>query len=56
MSASNGERARFHRNRKKHIAQRLKLRTLLKELNAKKAAAASGATQDKGGPALAAGA
>jgi hypothetical protein len=57
MSASNGERARFHRNRHKRVVQRAKLRTLLEELTARKAANAEpAADKGKAGPALVAGA
>jgi len=43
MSAQNGERARFHRNRKKRVVQRMHLRALLLTLKEKKAAAATAA-------------
>lgn len=38
MSAKNGDRSRFHRLRKKKIAQRVKFRALALELKNKKTA------------------
>jgi hypothetical protein len=43
MSAQNGQRARFHRNRKRRVLQRMRLRAVLLALKEAKA---------KGGPAL----
>jgi hypothetical protein len=57
MSATNGERARFHRNRKKRVLRRMHLKTVLAEIMEKKAAAAAKdapADRKKSGPALAA--
>ena len=58
MSARNGERARFHRNRRRRIVQRMRLRAVLIKLKEQKAAAEgdSGASahSKRGGPALAA--
>jgi hypothetical protein len=57
MSAQNGERARFHRNRKRRVVQRMRLRAVLLALRDQKAAAAADATPPpaprRGGPALA---
>ncbi len=59
MSARNGERARFHRNRKRRVVQRMRLRAVLRTLeNQKAAATAAGAPpsgRSRGGPALAGG-
>ena len=59
MSARNGQRARFHRNRKRRVVQRMRLRAVLIELKEQKAAAEAGsgasARSSRGGPALAAG-
>ncbi|HWI16550.1 MAG TPA: hypothetical protein VNT81_02295 [Vicinamibacterales bacterium] len=55
MSATNGERARFHRNRKKRILRRMHLKTVLADIKAKKAAATSedaAVGGKKSGPAL----
>jgi phosphopantetheinyl transferase len=41
MSARNGERARFHRNRKRRVTQRMRLRALLAEILKKKSGGAS---------------
>ena len=55
MSARNGQRARFHRNRKRRIVQRIRLRAVLLALREQKAASASSAARrGQGGPALAA--
>lgn len=40
MSANNGNRSRFHVDRKRRIARRMQLRELAKALNDKKATAA----------------
>ena len=57
MSARNGQRARFHRNRKRRVVQRMRLRAVLLALKEQKAApaadAAPAARRGKGGPALA---
>ena len=56
MSARNGQRARFHRNRKRRVVQRMRLRATLLTLNEQKAAtAAPPAHRSRGGPALMAG-
>lgn len=53
MSATNGERARFHRNRKKRVLLRMHLRAVMAAIKAKKAVEdAPPAVQGKGGPAL----
>lgn len=39
MSARNGQRARFHRNRKRRVVQRMRLRAVLLALKERKAAA-----------------
>jgi hypothetical protein len=56
MSAQNGQRARFHRNRKKRVLQRMHLRALLVALKEQKVAtaadAAPSARRSAGGPAL----
>ena len=57
MSATNGERARFHRNRKKRVLRRMHLKTVLADIKAKKAAAGADAAPaggTKSGPALSA--
>lgn len=38
MSATNGERARFHRNRKKRVLLRMRLREVMQAIKDKKAA------------------
>jgi hypothetical protein len=44
MSASNGQRARFHRNRKRSVVRRMRVRALMQDLkDAKEPAAASAA-------------
>ena len=54
MSARNGQRARFHRNRKKRVVQRMRLRAVLLELKEKKTATdAPPGRRRQGGPALA---
>ena len=58
MSAQNGERARFHRNRKHRVVQRMRLRAVLLKLKEQKIAAAADLRAptggSRGGPALAA--
>ena len=54
MSARNGQRARFHRNRKRRVVQRMRLRAVLLELKEKKTATdAAPGRRRQGGPALA---
>lgn len=54
MSARNGQRARFHRNRKRRVVQRMRVREVLQALKEKKAAPdAPTERRRKGGPALA---
>jgi len=55
MSARNGQRARFHRNRKRRVVRNMHMRAVMAELKEKKAetpAAASAPTRTKRGPAL----
>jgi hypothetical protein len=54
MSAQNGERARFHRNRKRRVVQRMRLRTVLLAVKEQKAATAAdaGPPARRSGPAL----
>jgi hypothetical protein len=55
MSARNGQRARFHRNRKRRVVQRIRLRAVLLALREKKASPVAAAPRrGQGGPALAA--
>ena len=57
MSARNGQRARFHRNRKRRVVQRMRLRAALLALKEQKPAPAADAPpaprRSRGGPALA---
>jgi hypothetical protein len=57
MSAQNGQRARFHRNRKRRVLQRMRVRAVLLTLKEQKAGTAAGAVpparRSRGGPALA---
>jgi hypothetical protein len=58
MSARNGERARFHRNRKRRVLQRMRVKAALQILKEQKAAkkdksSAPPARKIRGGPALA---
>ena len=57
MSARNGQRARFHRNRKRRVVQRMRLRAALLALKEQKDAtpadAPPAARRSRGGPALA---
>jgi len=57
MSAQNGERARFHRNRKRRVVQRMRLRAVLLALKEQKTQTAADARppirRSRGGPALA---
>lgn len=41
MSAKNGQRARFHRNRKRRVIRLMHLRAVMAELKKKKAAGTS---------------
>jgi hypothetical protein len=43
MSAQNGQRARFQRDRKRRVVRRMHLRAVLLEINEKKAAGAAAA-------------
>ena len=53
MSARNGQRARFHLNRKRRVLQRMRLRAVLLALKEQKAAtAADSAPSARRGPAL----
>ena len=57
MSAQNGQRARFQRNRKRRVVQRMRLRAVLLALKEQKAATAADTAGrvglGRGGPALA---
>jgi hypothetical protein len=54
MSAQNGQRARFHRNRKRRVVQRMRLRAVLLALKEQKTATdAPPGRRRQGGPALA---
>ena len=57
MSAQNGQRARFHRNRRRRVVQRMRLRAALLALKEHKAATPAdgppAARRSRGGPALA---
>lgn len=57
MSAQNGERARFQRNRKRRVVRRMRLRAVLLRLKEKRVASAANAEAPvptvRGGPALA---
>jgi hypothetical protein len=53
MSAQNGQRARFHRNRKRRVLQRMRLRAVLLAIKEKKTATADVApAAQRSGPAL----
>lgn len=55
MSARNGQRARFHRNRKRRVVRAMQLRAVMAELKQQKAetpAAAPAPPRTKRGPAL----
>lgn len=53
MSARNGQRARFHRNRKRSVLRRMKMREVLSELKQPKAETPAAAPRRaKKGPAL----
>jgi hypothetical protein len=51
MSARNGQRARFHRNRKRRVVQRMRLRALL-AIEKPKVTPAVAALPTRHGPAL----
>jgi len=57
MSAQNGDRARFHRNRKQRVLQRMRLRVAMLKITEPQAAATTApalpARKIRGGPALA---
>ena len=52
MSANNGQRARFHRNRKRRVLQRMKVREVLVALKQEKSDAAAAKPATRRGPAL----
>jgi hypothetical protein len=52
MSARNGQRARFHRNRKRRVVRLMRLRAVMHELQEPKPDAAPPAASSKRGPAL----
>ena len=55
MSARNGQRARFHVNRKRRVIQRQRVRTLMSELLKKKSDETEAAAlnmRNEGGPAV----
>jgi hypothetical protein len=53
MSARNGQRARFHRNRKRRVVRNMHLRAVMAELKEKKAETPAAApARSKKGPAL----
>jgi hypothetical protein len=53
MSARNGQRARFHRNRKRRVVRNMHLRAVMAELKEKKAEAPAAApARSQNGPAL----
>ena len=52
MSARNGQRARFHLNRKRRVVRLMRLRAVMRELQEAKPDAAPAATGAKRGPAL----
>ena len=53
MSARNGQRARFHRNRKRRVVRNMHLRAVMAELKEKKPEAPPAApARSKKGPAL----
>lgn len=53
MSATNGQRARFHRNRKRRVLQRMRVRAVMVALMQEKSGAAAAKPATKSGPALA---
>ena len=52
MSARNGQRARFHRNRKRRVLQRMKVREVRAALTQETTDAAAATPATKAGPAL----
>jgi hypothetical protein len=52
MSANNGQRARFHRNRKRRVLQRMKVRAVMVALTQEKSGAAAAKPATRRGPAL----
>lgn len=52
MSANNGQRARFHRNRKRRVLQRMRVRAVKLALTQQKSDAAGTASAPRPGPAL----
>ena len=52
MSAGNGQRARFHRNRKRRVLQRMRVREVRATLAQEKSASASAEPATRKGPAL----
>ena len=52
MSASNGQRARFHRNRKRRVLQRMRVREVRVALTQEKSDTAAAKPATRRGPAL----
>jgi len=52
MSARNGQRARFHLNRKRRVVRLMRLRAVMRELKEPKLDAAPAAGPTRRGPAL----
>ena len=52
MSANNGQRARFHRNRKRRVVQRMRVREVRAALTPDKSGAAAAKPATRQGPAL----
>jgi hypothetical protein len=52
MSARNGQRARFHRNRKRRVVRLMRVRAVMRELQEPKPDAAPAAADTRRGPAL----
>jgi hypothetical protein len=52
MSATNGQRARFHRNRKRRVLQRMRARAVMAALTLEKSGAAAAKPAARPGPAL----
>lgn len=57
MSAHNGDRARFHRNRKRRVLQRMRLRAMVLKLSEEKGVSTNAGGSPpphprKGGPAM----
>ena len=51
MSATTGQRARFHLNRKRRVLQRMRVRTLMQEIANNREPAAAAPAQARKGPA-----